>query len=55
MWSAWAWAWACVCLQDANVVELAKVGDDHFQLNVKDILSPFQSIGVALASIVAEK
>ena len=36
-------------------MELAKVGDDDFQLNVKDTLSPFQSVGVALASIIAEK
>lgn len=40
---------------DNNIVELAKVGEDSFQLNVKDTLSPFQVIGVALSSITAEK
>jgi hypothetical protein len=38
---------------DDNIVELAKVGADDFQLNVKDSLSPFQAYGVALGSIVA--
>ena len=40
---------------DQNIVELAKVGADSFQLNVKDTLTPFQVIGVALSSITAER
>ena len=39
---------------DANIVELAKVGDNSFQLNVKDYLTPLQGFGLALASITAE-
>ena len=38
---------------DDNIMELAKVGSNDFQLNVKETLSPFQSAGIALASIVA--
>ena len=52
----------CACLAgvvggdaDNNIVELAKVGEDAFQLNVKDTLTPFQTIGIALSSITAEK
>ena len=38
---------------DDNVFELAKVGDDDFQLIVTGFsLSPFQAYGVALGSIV---
>ena len=40
---------------DNNIVELAKVGAEDFQLNVKDTLTPFQTIGCALSSICAEK
>jgi hypothetical protein len=42
-------------LADNNIVEFAKVGSDDFQLNVKDTLTPFQSIGIALSSICAHK
>ena len=38
---------------DDNMLEMARVGANEFQLNVKDTLTPFQSIGIALSSIVA--
>ena len=39
---------------DDNIIEMAKVGKDDFQLNVKDTLSPFQAYATALSSIVAK-
>ena len=39
---------------EANMVELAKVEENSFQLNVKDCLTPLQGFGLALASITAE-
>ena len=35
---------------DNNIVALAKVGAEVFQLNVEDTLTPFQMIRIALSS-----